>query len=191
MIFRIVVESHRDAAVYSALIRRVRNDVEEVLSRPCGGVSGVRKKFPGFLKEFQWHANRRVDKALIVRDSDCGDPHSAEQALADILQRSGFTPTFPCHFYATKCEVETWLLADEAAVNRVASKRGRTARARRVVGPLEGIRDAKEHFGRMLSEADLLADDAVYSEVAAQASIERIAQCCSGFQRFIHFVRKC
>ena len=185
MVFGIVVEGQRDANVYSTLIRRIRSDVDSVLSRPCEGGSGVRRKIVGWLKNFQWSGPRPVDKALIILDSDCGDPQSAEDELAHILRQSGFQPTFPVHFYATRCEVETWLLADEGAVNLVAHGRHKTARAGAVTRPLEGIRDAKELFRRMLSQARLPADPAVYAEVATAAAIDRIEQRCPYFRQFM------
>jgi uncharacterized protein DUF4276 len=132
-----------------------------------------------------------VDKALVIRDSDCGDPQSAEDELGATLGGSRFQPTFPVHFYATKCEVETWLLADETAVNVVARQRRKTAAVQAVTGPLEGIRDAKESFRRMLSQARLPADPAVYSEVAAAAQMDRIAERCPYFRQFVERVNAC
>jgi hypothetical protein len=191
MTFGIVVEDQRDANVYSALIRRIRSDVESVVSRPCRGAAGVRQRFVGWLKNFEWHSGYQVGKALIIRDSDCGDPQSAEDELARILDQSRFQPTFPVHFYATRCEVETWLLADESAVNLVAQQRRKTATAQAVTGPLEGIRDAKESFRRMLSQARLPADPVVYAEVAAAADMDRIAQRCFYFRQFVECVNAC
>jgi len=191
MVFGIVVEDQRDASVYSTLIRRIRSDVEFVSSRPCGGLAGVRRQFVGWLKNFEWHAGYRIEKALIIRDSDCGDPQVAEDELARILRQSRFEPTFPVHFYATRCEVETWLLADESAVNLVALRRQKTASAGTVTLPLEGIRDAKEVFQRMLSQTGLPADPAVYAEVASAAAMDRVEQRCPYFRQFMERVQAC
>jgi uncharacterized protein DUF4276 len=191
MIMGIVVEDQRDANVYSALIHSIRPDVEVVLSRPCRGVAGVRRQFVGWVKNFEWHVGYQVGKAMVIRDSDCRDPKAAEDELARIFNQSGFRPSFPVHFYATRCEMETWLLADEGAVNRVAKDRQKTSSAQPVVGSLEGIPDAKERFRRMLSQANLPADPAVYAEVAAAANIDLIKQRCPYFQQFIERVRAC
>jgi hypothetical protein len=61
IVFGIVVEGQRDAAVYPAIIRRIRHDVERVVPRPCGGVAALRRKFVGMLRGLQFD---RIDKAL-------------------------------------------------------------------------------------------------------------------------------
>lgn len=193
MAFGIVVEAERDAVVYSTLIQRIRSDVDCVLSRPCQNVVGVRRQFVGWLKNFQWNSAPRVEKALVIRDSDCNDSQSVEDELARILDQSRFQQklTIPVHFYATRCMVETWLLADEAAVNQVAQARGKGSRVRAADGPLEGERDAKERFVRMLSQAGLPATAAVYNEVAAATDLTRIAERCPYFQQFMERVHAC
>jgi hypothetical protein len=193
MVFGIVVEGESDSSVYSTLIERIRPDVDRVLARPCQGVAGVRQKFVGWLKHFQWHSAYPVGKAFVIRDSDCRDSAPAEHELDRILAESGFRAKlkFPVHFYATRCAVETWLLADEDAVNQVARDRGKARSAKPVAGPLEDKRNAKELFRRMLSQAQLPADPAVYSEVARAARIDRIQQRCPYFQHFIDCVHAC
>jgi hypothetical protein len=193
MVFGIVVEAERDSVVYSTFIRRLRNDVEEVIARPCHDVAGVRRQFVGWLKNFQWHAGYDVGKALVIRDSDCRDSRAVEDELFRILDQKGFREklTLPVHFYATRCMVETWLLADENAVNTVARQRGKAPSAQSVPDPLEGNRNAKALFQRMLSQSHLPADPAVYAEVATAADIDRIKQRCPNFQHFIDCVHAC
>jgi hypothetical protein len=193
MVFGIVVEGESDSVVYRALIERIRPDVDLVLSQPCQGVANVRRKFVGWLKYFQWHSGYQVGKALVIRDSDCGDPRALEDQLGGILDQSGFREklTLPVHFYATRCMVETWLLADENAVNAVARQRGKVPAAQPVPDPLEGMANAKVLFLRMLSQAQLPADPAVYAAVAATADIDLIKQRCPHFERFIDYVHGC
>jgi hypothetical protein len=193
MVFGIVVEGESDSVVYRALIQRIRPDVDLVLSQPCQGVAGVRRKFVAWLKHFQWHSGHYVGKALVIRDSDCDASRALEDELGRILDQSGFREklTLPVHFYATRCMVETWLLADESAVNAVARKRGKIPAAQPVPDPLEGATNAKVLFRRMLSHAQLRATPAVYAEVAAAADIDRIKQRCPYFQRFIDCVHGC
>lgn len=193
MVFGIIVEAERDAAVYSLLIRRIRSDLDEVLSIRCGGVVGIRRQFVGWIKNFQWHSNLQIGKVLVICDSDRRDSQSVEAELDGILNQSGFPTqlTLPVHFYATKCEVETWLIADESAVNRVARDRHEAGMAQAVTGDLETIIDAKSRFRRMLSQAGLPATPAVYEEVAKAADLNRIAERCPYFERFVESVRAC
>lgn len=184
----IVVEGPSDDAAYSELIPRIRPDIEKVLSRPCGGKSPLGHRFVGFLEEFQ---DLVVAKALVIRDSDCRDPRGVEEKLKLRLRESGYEPPFPVHFYATSCVLETWLLADEAAVNRVAQRRARPPRAQTIDDPLEGRRDARSLFLRMLSQARLPADPVVYAEVAALADIDRIQTRCPYFAQFVTRVLAC
>ncbi len=187
-VFGIIVEGDSDAAVYSAIIRRIRRDVEHLVARRCGGVAGLRSKFVGFLREFQWHS---VDKALVIRDSDRKDPQALESVLRDRLNQSGFAPPFPVHFYATRCMVETWLLADELAVSTVALSRGRTRSIKAINKSLEEIVDPKRSFHAMLSEAGLAADTEVYEEIASAANLDRIAERCPRFAEFRQQVHAC
>jgi hypothetical protein len=191
MVFGIVVEAERDAAVYSALIKRIRPEVQHVLPKPCYGVAGVRRRFVGWLKHFQWHSGYEIGKALVIRDSDRRDPQAAEEELARILDQSAFQPRLPVHFYATRCMVESWLIADEDAVNQVARARGGTrGTALPVADALETLA-AKDRFRRMLSEAGLPDTPTVYHEVAEVADLQRIKQRCPYFARFVECVHGC
>lgn len=98
---------------------------------------------------------------------------------------------FPVHFHATKCEIETWLLADENAINRVSQQRGKNKQVGAVTIQFESHRDAKELFQKVLSNADLPADARVYKEIAAAADIGRIAARCPSFEQFADKVRAC
>jgi hypothetical protein len=188
MTFGIVVEGFADEAAYSTLIRRIRSDVGEVVARVCGGKSRLGQKFVGFLEELQ---SIPIEKALVIRDSDCRDQRQVEDRLEQSLRAASFHPQFRVHFYATSCMLETWLLADEGAVNRVAQQRGKGRSAKPVDDPLEGKRGAKSLFRRMLSQAQLPPDPAVYADVAAVADIERIKQRCPYFRQFIERVNAC
>lgn len=162
----IVVESDRDGQAYSELIRKIRNDVETVSCKPCNGAPTLKKKFVGLLKYFEWHASHPIDKALVIMDSDCSDASRWEAQLRHIYEVAHFLPSFSVHFHATKCEVETWLLADENAINEVSHRRGKNRQARAVTIQFESYRNAKELFQKKLSEAGLPADPQVYKEIA-------------------------
>jgi Domain of unknown function (DUF4276) len=108
--------------------------------------------------------------------------------MLHIFERERFRPEFRVDFHATKCELESWLLADENAVTRVSQERGKNRPARAVNLRLEERRDAKETFQRMLSQAGP-ADPAVYRLVARYADLVRIRQRCPSFERFCEKVR--
>jgi hypothetical protein len=187
----IVVEGDRDRAAYPELIRKIRDDVEIILAEPCGSDIKLFEKFVGWLKHFEWHAEIPVKKALVIRDSDCSDPVVWESKMRQILERSHFVPSFPVHFCATKCKIETWLLADENAINHVARSRGKPGPVSKVTIPLESHTNAKELLQQVLSKARLPADPRVYQEIASAASIDRIAARCPYFQQFVDRVRAC
>jgi hypothetical protein len=189
-VFGIIVEGQRDVAVYRAIIRRVRPDVEQVVARPCGGIPALTNTFVKWLRDFQYH-ERGIDKALVIRDSDRKDPRTLEDDLQDRLKKSGFRPTFPVHFYATRRTVETWLLADERALGRVALGRLRTRSIKPVNALLEEIIDPKPLFLKMLSQADLSVDNKVYEDIASEADLDRIAERCPHFDEFRKYVHAC
>lgn len=87
--------------------------------------------------------------------------------------------------------VETWLLADEQAVSRVALSRGRTRSIKAINKRLEEIMDPKPLFLAMLSEAALPADDKVYKEIASAADLDRISERCPRFAEFRKHVHAC
>jgi hypothetical protein len=187
----IVVEGERDAAAYPELIRKIRDDVGIVLPIVCGNDVKLMDKFVGWLKYFQWHSKAAVDKAIVIRDSDCSGAEIWEKKMNEIFEQSRFIPNFPVHFYATKCEIETWLLADENAINQVARNRAKQGSIPAVNIALESHRNAKELFQQVLSKARLPVDPKVYQEIASAANLERIASRCPYFQRFVENVRAC
>jgi len=190
-VFGIVVEGPRDAAVYPVIIRRIRPDVDDVVARQCVGVPALSKKFVGFLRGFEYNADCRIDKALVIRDSGGKDPQTAEGNLNVRLNQSRFRPRFPVHFYATRCMVETWLLADEQAVSKVALLRGRPRSIKPINKRLEEIMDPKPLFREMLSQVSLPDDDKVYEEIASALDFHRIAERCPYFREFLKHVHAC
>jgi len=196
MVLGIIVEGDADAQAYTALIPRIRRDEVTVIPEPCGGAARLRKRFVDRLKRCEYI--HHVDKALVIRDSDCRGPKVVEDELEQELRHSGFKPSFPVHFYAPNCTLDTWLLADEAAVKQVAQDRQRNqgglpkiVRIKPLTGPLEGGKNAKTLFRQMLYQAGLPATAPVYAEVSAVASIDRIAQRCPYFQLFVECVHAC
>src|SRR6266852_4248781 len=165
MNFGIVVEGNQDSAAYPELIKKIRDDIESIFPIPCGGVGTLKKEFINSLKQFKWRAPHSIDKALVIMDSDCADAFVWEERLGQIYEQSHFKPTFPVHFHATKCKLETWLLADENAINQASQQRGKNKRVTAVTIDLESNKGAKELFQKQLSRADLPATPRVYQEI--------------------------
>jgi hypothetical protein len=173
---------------YSQLIRKIRNDIETIVPYPCHGNSKLKKQFLKGLKFFKWYAPgspHAIGKGLVIVDSDCSDASVWEEHLEEILDRSHFEPGFPVHFYATKCELESWLLADENALNKTSQYRGKNKRLGPANVPFETYRDAKELFQKRLLEAGLPDTPQVYKEIASYADAVRIATRCPRFKLFI------
>jgi hypothetical protein len=185
----IVVEGPSDGKTYPALIRKIRIDVDKLQVRECGGKTNLKNKFLGFLKEFQRNHAWQINAAYVIRDSDCEPSRPIEEQLRNVLLESGFAPDFPVDFFATKCQIETWLLADENAINHVSQRRGKN----RTVGPaeiqFEIDNSAKERFLEQLSKAGLPANPEVYKEIAENADIARIVLRCPSFQQFIRRIQ--
>jgi hypothetical protein len=87
--------------------------------------------------------------------------------------------------------VETWLLADEQAVSKVAVSRGRTRPVKSINKQLEEIIDPKTPLRAMLSQAGLPDDEKVYEEIASKADLDKIAERCPRFAEFRKHVHAC
>jgi hypothetical protein len=185
----IVVEGDTDAEAYPQLIRKIRPDIEEILPISCRGASTLKREFVKWLKYFNWYAPHSIDSALVIMDSDCSDASSWETQLKEIYEHSHFEPSFPVHFHATKCELETWLLADENAINQVSQMRGKKKKIGAVTIQFERYRNAKELFQKELWKLGLPVTARVYQEIAIAADVERIAARCPHFSQFVDKVR--
>lgn len=185
----IVVEGPTDIPAYRALIRRIRDGIDDIPAEHCGG--RVKTKFVGFLRRFHANPARPVDKALVICDSDCHEPAELEEKLKSVLKASKFRETFPVHFFATKCMIETWLLADENAINTVAARRAKNPSVQPLQVSLEQARNAKDLFYRALSQADLRPVPRIYGEIAEAADLNRVAMRCRYFRHFMEIVLAC
>lgn len=185
----IVVEGQTDLATYPVLIQKIRNDVEVVLRKQCWG--RVETKFVNHLKYFQTRRDKAIQRVFVIRDSDCADPHPLEAKLSETLDRSGCEFEFQVYFYATKCKLESLLLADEDAINHVAQNRSHPNTILRVdySCETEDNNNAKKLFLNTLSRVELPNDERVYSEIAQASDVQIIAERCPYFRQFISRLR--
>jgi len=185
----LVVEGPDDVATYPVIIKRIRPDVERVFPRDCQGRRNLRSKFTGFVKEFAARRDQQIGLVLVIQDSDCHASGPIEHQLRQRLEQAHLVLSFPVRFYATKCELETWLLADEDAINRVAQWRGKTQTVAPVNISLENHRDADTTLSRLLWGVGLSADPRVYAEIAQEIDLDCLRRRCPYFREFCARVR--
>lgn len=189
--YGIVVEGPYDVPVYEELIRKISAADVEIVPRPAGGVSSLMKLIPALLRDLeQIRQGRPVDKAVVVRDAGPKDPASVERVMAEKIQGQTFSFPRGVQLFAVRRTMETWLLADENAINSVALPRGGRTAAR-VQGTLEEIADPKERFILLLSEARLPYDPEVCREIASRVDIETLGYRCPSFRSFQQKVIDC
>lgn len=188
--YGIVVEGAYDQGVYEELIGRVATGVRQVVPRVMHGVSNLRKRFPVMLEDLQ---ERPVDKALVICDSNGDDPEAVEASLLATLADRNFSFTRGAHVIVVRRNMETWLLADPEAINRVAWNR--MGRTRSAINPvredLEEHPRPKEELKRLLSQVGLPYDPMVCREIARRINLGRLDRRCPSFGRFRRRVIDC
>jgi hypothetical protein len=186
----IIVEGGDDVATYPILIKRIDPRVRKVYARECGSRQKLKDKFVVYLKEFSLNpAAFDITRVVVIRDSDCNDPVPIEHELQAILAHSRLRVAFPVAFHATKCKLESWLLADERAINRISYRRGGPGGMSQIGLNLEVHKDTDDLYRATLSNVRLQDTSAVMREIAEQADINIIAQRCPYFREFIQKVR--
>ncbi len=182
----LIVEGLYDVGPYRRWIRKIRQDVGELQARRCN--RKIKDTFVRFLHELDRNPAWQIHKTIVIADSDCNPPNALADQLRNMLE--GSAPSFPVHCFAIRCNLETWLLADEAAINEVAERRLKRGRIPRIDDPLE-TKDAKTRFHRALSMVELPADDRVYSEIAEHSRIDVLRQRCPQFRDFERLIHAC
>ena len=183
--FGLIVEGPYDTAVYPALIQNiVGTEVKIYPPIECQGVGTLLKKFPVHLARLQHaHLGGPVGKALVIRDWTSSDLRECERRLEERVQRRLYTFPGGIAFCCVRQETESWLLADEEAINFVARERGGKA-VPRVPNQIEEIANPKERFVRVLSKAKLPYTPAVCEAIAVRASLEVLRDRCPSFRSF-------
>jgi hypothetical protein len=135
------------------------------------------KKFPGFLKEFQYvNASLPVDKAIIIRDADYRNPNDLIAMMEGKV--SAHSSPFPRKFLVIVQKLEAWLLADEEALSSV------TGRMQRRISDPEKINDPKARLRKILSDARIDYTQERARVIAAAASVDVLAARCPSFKKF-------
>ena len=189
--YGLIVEGPYDEAVYPILVRRLTSPNTDLIVRPCGGVSKLKRAFPSYLQEFLYAVQGNpVEKALVIRDSGGKESAALERQMAERIRNRHYPFPKGIQFCAVQRAMETWLLADANAINAVAlTRHGRPITEVRET--LEDIADPKDRLKRLLSQAKLDYDPEVCREIAAEVRIETLRYRCRSFRSFELKVHDC
>ncbi len=185
--YGIIVEGEYDIGTYEELIWKICGRMVQVESRDTRGrVRYKNKKIAGYLRSFE-HVSAgggSVDKALVIRDADRKDAAIVEQEIWDRIGNRA--PLFPrgISAHAICQEMETWLLADHNAINKVAQTRNARDEVQRVGESLEEIQNPKERFLDLLSWAGLNYTAQVCREIAREIDLDVLRERCPSFREF-------
>jgi hypothetical protein len=185
--YGIVVEGDFDNAVFCELIHKIRGEALPIRPRVTGGIARLKKNFPALLGDLEYaHNGGAVDRVLVIRDADGGTPPTLEDDLAARIRDQQFAFRYGIRFYAVAQQMDTLLLADPGAINRVAE--ARNVLRRRVTRPaedLELISNPKDYLDDMLTRAGLQHTAKVCREIAVEADLGLIRRYCPSFENFI------
>jgi hypothetical protein len=185
--YGIIVEGDFDRVVFRELICKIRGEVLPVRPRISGGIPKLKKNFPALLGDLEYaHNGRPVDRVLVIRDADGGTPETLENDLARKIENHEFGFRYGVRFYAVAQQMDTLLLADPGAINRVAA--ARNVLRRQVTRPaeaLESLLNPKDYLVDLLTRAGLQHTSEVCREIAVEADLDLIRHYCPSFENFI------
>lgn len=180
-VFGLIVEGDYDERFFSELIPRLLPDVhvEIALVIRAGGTGPLTAKLRGYVNRMRFaNSGRAVDGVIVVRDSNGKDPTQIEQILSAQLADTHYRFPRGIVVHAVRRQMETWLLADEAAIGRVVGSPSRTR------DPLEEIHDPKAKIRELLSRADRPYTADVCAGIARTLDLEILRTRCPNFRAF-------
>jgi hypothetical protein len=183
--YGLITEGDKDIAAYQELIAKICGSVLFIVSQRTGGREKLFQNLPGFLSKLE-HANpvgEAVDKALVIRDADGKEPRSVEEKLRGRIKNRSHRFALGIGIHIVLQQMDTWLLADTEAINRVAASRG-GRHVKPVRDPLEQIQNPKVTLQTLLSEARLNYTPEVCRLIAAETDLVILRRRCPSFQEF-------
>ncbi len=183
--YGLIGEGDKDIAVYRELIIKICGSTTNVATRSAGGRERLFLNLSALLRTLE-HAHpigKAVDKALVVRDADGRNPQSIEKRLRDRICNRSFHFTLGIGIHVVVQEMDTWLLADTDAINKVSASLG-GRRIQPVRDALEQIQDPKAAFQTLLSEARLNYTPEVCRLIAAETDLAVLRRRCPSFVEF-------
>lgn len=183
--FGIIVEGQYDAHFYPALIETILVSKPRIQIRQAGGKS-LASKFPGLLHSFKYSIDGGpVERAIVIKDADGRPTGDVESGLSGRVNPEHYGFPRGIQFCAVQQEMETWLLADEGAINEVSLASGKSDGVQRIPDPLlEEVVHAKERFKNALTSGGLIYTTAVCAEIARKINLESLRTRCPSFRRF-------
>lgn len=182
--YGLIVEGDTDKSVFENLVRKINSLDAEIYSFPCGGVSYLMREFPALLRRFEHiHLGGPVDGALVIRDADNKPIDQLRARMAEKLRNRTYNFPRGIELCCVNRKLDTWLLADESAINIVSEKRG-GKQISRVNDTLEDIVSPKERLQKLLSDAKLNYSPAVLGEIAYHMDLKQLEYRVRSFQDF-------
>ena len=181
--YGIIVEGAYDSAVYEAFIQKLSPNAP-IRPLTCGGKTELMKKFPGFLKAFEFElAGGPVDMAVVIRDADGKNPEEIEAQMASKIAGRQYPFALGVQFFAVPQALESWLLADVSALNVVSQRRGGKRVTKSHDAP-ETLYNPKEWLGELLIDHNLDYTAALAREIALEINLDELSKRCPRFRVF-------
>jgi len=164
--FGLIVEGEADEAALSVLISKCGSRIT-LKTRQCRGT--VLGKFRGLAQDL--HSRYRPAAILIVCDADKKDPNAihrsfGEQGLDDL--------GFQVSLIVIKEELEAWLLADPAALQKSIGVTKTFPRP-------ENLPDPKKELQRLLP-SNMAYTPQLARRIAEEIDLDKLARCCPRFE---------
>lgn len=183
--YGLIVEGEYDKEILEEFILRCSNDEAarsdiRIETRICGGGSKVFKRFPGFLKEFQFDYPE-IRKAFVVRDSDGKNPDVLEKQFREKI--AGWELPFTVQFSFIVHEIEAWLLFDEVVLSSITG-----LKVRKIHSPQE-LKDPKTKLVQILSEGKIDYTPALARQIVSAMDLDKLKSGTEVFSKFREAIR--
>jgi len=187
--YGLIVEGDGDAEVFQKLLPMVNSPDAAVYPLICGGIKQLMKQFPELLRRFEYvHNGEPVDRALVIADCDNKSIHDVLSELQSRLGNRTYKFTQGLRFVVVRRKLDTWLLADEKAIN--AARQGRGQQIQRVNDVLEDLMHPKERLQRIMSAAKLIYTPATLGRIAENIDVAVLTDRVPSFRSFHIAVRQ-
>jgi hypothetical protein len=188
--YGLIVEGDADAQVFHQLVKKVNSPDASIYCRVCGGVDRLMREFPALLRTFEYaHNGGPVDGAFVIRDCDRKNPATVLIQMRERLRQRAYRFPRSVELCVVNRMLDSWLLADERAINEVSRARhGKSVT--RVNDDIENIAYPKELLQKLLTEAKLIYTSAVLGEIAAAIDLKVLVDRVPSFISFRDSVLK-